>query len=299
MISLKNKNRLISAAPCILLTEGCSRAFNDLINNPLNYKVQGYYNDSTVKVELEKYHGNKCVYCETDTSAGASYRVDHYRPKKYIKNIDKTLHYGYFWLAFEWTNFLQSCEACNRAKSNEFPLINEANRIKHVIETNSSDPVLTYRHILDSPLNKEERLLLHPELDNVESFLIFKLDGTVVPVKSDKNDIVEIIGKETIRICKLNRGTLIKARKKKIDRFYHNLIEILNDFEDRGATDSAKKFLYSDLRNYFVRMLREQQEDEQYSRVGFYMFDNFKTFYTNRLTFYGDINLVNDYYDSL
>ncbi len=286
MISL-DKARLIATPPTKLTELSCQRLIANILLNPQTHKVNTHYNDPTVRKALESYHHNKCVYCETDVSAGASFRVDHYRPKRYIKDVDPLKHYGYYWLAYEWTNLLQSCEACNRAKSNQFPLWDESTRVPHL--TKPPDyTIAQYRPIKTDPLMLEKRLLLHPELDEIEEYFIFNADGLMLPVKainkSEEQLIREKIAKETIRICDLNRGNLIRKRKKKIDSYFSDLVDILNDYEDRGADSSALKFLHSDLRRYFKKMLREQDEKEEYSRVGFYMFHNFKNFYIDKLS---------------
>jgi hypothetical protein len=49
-----------------------------------------------------RFYKNKYAYCETNTLAGATLQVEHYRPK--AKLIEDTDHLGYYWLAYEWTN---------------------------------------------------------------------------------------------------------------------------------------------------------------------------------------------------
>jgi len=136
------------------------------------------------------------VYCETDTSAGASFRVDHFRPKKHIKELPEDKHYGYYWLAYEWTNLLQSCEACNGKKSNHFPLSDEKTRVTHTIPI--PDTIAeSYTHPELAELSNENRLLLHPEIDNVEEYLVFKNDGSVIPTDDDEKKLQQNLLKFT------------------------------------------------------------------------------------------------------
>ncbi|MNT06512.1 hypothetical protein D3C72_1411790 [compost metagenome] len=45
---------------------------------------------------------------------------------------DKLNYPGYYWLAYDWDNFLFSCAICNqRHKKNIFPLINPGSRAKN------------------------------------------------------------------------------------------------------------------------------------------------------------------------
>lgn len=77
---------------------------------------------------------DKCWYCESDQDR-SDMPVDHFRPKGRVAGcVD---HGGYWWLAFEWTNYRYSCTYCNSrrvaeesdgGKQDHFPLIDEAGR---------------------------------------------------------------------------------------------------------------------------------------------------------------------------
>jgi hypothetical protein len=51
------------------------------------------YSAKAVKERLIEIFNNKCAFCECNTSAGAAYDVEHFRPK-----------FHYYWLCYEWTN---------------------------------------------------------------------------------------------------------------------------------------------------------------------------------------------------
>jgi len=55
-------------------------------------------------------HG-KCWYCEA-IDARSDNAVDHYRPKGNVRGATPR-HEGYWWLAFEWSNYRFSCTYCN------------------------------------------------------------------------------------------------------------------------------------------------------------------------------------------
>lgn len=92
-----------------------------------------------LKKWLSNASRHKCWYCEAK-STRAPFDVDHFRPKLgiTIDGIPLPAHGGYYWLAYEWSNFRLSCQRCNRpekddegtlrGKANEFPIQNEANR---------------------------------------------------------------------------------------------------------------------------------------------------------------------------
>lgn len=89
-----------------------------------------------LKHKLMDLSKDKCWYCEIrqDRSLG---EVDHFRPKGKVFGLPN--HPGYWWLAFESTNFRYSCNFCNRrtvdrqtsrtgGKHEQFPIESEATR---------------------------------------------------------------------------------------------------------------------------------------------------------------------------
>lgn len=76
---------------------------------------------------LSDINFEKCWY--TETKFGGDYQeVEHFRPKKSTKNKDGTVndvHPGYYWLAFELSNYRLCKSRPNRKKSTFFPIIDE------------------------------------------------------------------------------------------------------------------------------------------------------------------------------
>lgn len=65
--------------------------------------------------------GGKCWF--TEARDFASHRdVEHFRPKKAARNIKGPERDGYWWLAFDYTNFRIACTVPNRKKGAWFPL---------------------------------------------------------------------------------------------------------------------------------------------------------------------------------
>jgi hypothetical protein len=70
----------------------------------------------------------------------------------------------YWWLAYSWDNLVFSCQACNRAKRNRFPVIGQ-------------------RLEPGDPSGAERPLLLDPYgTDDPSGYLWFEDDGTVRPI---------------------------------------------------------------------------------------------------------------------
>ncbi len=146
-------------------------------------EIKNRYKHKEVKTALCKLYHNKCAYCEGKIPEGFSERIDHFRPKNGIgKGEDKIKnHKGYYWLAYEWTNLLPTCEKCNGIKSNKFPLENDNTRI--------TDDLITEKFIVKdkfvfenfniNKLETEKRLLLNPEIDKIEEHLYFYPNGEI------------------------------------------------------------------------------------------------------------------------
>lgn len=132
-----------------------------------------------LKKWLANTSGHKCWYCEAKSSR-APFDVDHYRPKLGITVDDVNIvgHDGYYWLAYEWSNFRLSCQRCNRpeqdhtgtlhGKANEFPIQDEEHRC--LVPAN--------------PLGAESPRLLDPCVQADCALLAHGLDGEVKPAAS-------------------------------------------------------------------------------------------------------------------
>ncbi|MBW1780410.1 MAG: hypothetical protein JRL30_06685 [Deltaproteobacteria bacterium] len=104
---------------------------------------------------------NKCWYTEARNDS-SYFEVEHFRPKKWK---DDTFE-GYWWLAFEWTNYRACGNAPNRKKGAFFPLHSESRRA-------SSDR----QHFVDDELYT----LLDPIDPSDPMLLSFDDDGTCIP----------------------------------------------------------------------------------------------------------------------
>jgi hypothetical protein len=196
------------------------------------------------KNQLSAALHRKCGFCEV-IATGASYGdVEHYHPKGAIWEITTPgeearnlanvagrgrrvlADSGYHWLAYEWTNWLLSCEICNRGwKRSYFP----------VLETDRSLP--------PGEQDEETPLLLNPfGRKNPAKHLQFGRLGEVEPRNSSE------FGRATIDVCGLNRPSLRDARLEKAERTFV-LIDRMFDEDNQQRVDDALEDL--------VRMGRE------------------------------------------
>lgn len=126
-----------------------------------------------LKKDLAYLSQGKCWYCEA-RQGRSRMAVDHFRPKGRVKNAVPE-HDGYWWLAFEPTNYRLSCTFCNspvkdddgvtRGKQDFFPLIDESVRAR----------------VPDDDLDLEKPVLLDPIRATDPPLLFFDTDGHVHP----------------------------------------------------------------------------------------------------------------------
>jgi len=255
--------------PPKLQSNGCLEKVLHCISNPTTHRHSSYYYRDGAIDALRPIYNNKCAYCETSVSAGADLRIDHFRPK--LKVVSVNNHNGYYWLTYEWSNLLLACEACNGKKSNRFPVHNEANRIfQPQLEANgycTIDYQQTYSHVY----NTESAILLNPEVDVVENHFIFRPSGEIEGLSSR--------GKETVAVLQLNRKNLILARKKVVDKFRNRIRNCVADFI-QSQNDSH---IGLSLKRVFNDLASLQHPSNDYSRLGWFMFNKFDVFFTQQL----------------
>ncbi|WP_156334338.1 hypothetical protein [Pseudomonas thivervalensis] len=99
----------------------------------------------------------KCWY--TETKFGGDYQeIEHFRPKKSTRNSDgtaHTTHTGYYWLAFDLSNYRLCKSRPNRKKGTFFPIFNESLRA-----FGESDPWEDEIPYLLDPLRSSDVVLL-------------------------------------------------------------------------------------------------------------------------------------------
>ncbi|WP_422086372.1 hypothetical protein [Variovorax sp.] len=149
---------------------------------------------------IAQYSG-KCAFCETRTSSGYPGDVEHFRPKAYCEALGpasssndiggqapgrkavSAKSSGYWWLAYEWSNYLYSCNRCNSTwKRNQFPVRGRRARA-------------------GGNLARERALLVNPfDVDPARHFDFNALTGQIRGLTDE--------GKATIQVCGLDRRSL-------------------------------------------------------------------------------------------
>ncbi len=187
----------------------------------------------------------RCGYCEalvTDTG-----QLDHYRPKGAVSElgadpatwgevspdgrvlgrdtppVSKT---GYWWLAYEWSNYVFSCERCNVGWKRQLFPVAESPRLE----------------IVPSVENRETPLLLNPYgSENPAKHLLFDWWGRIKPV--ERSDV----GYETIRTLGLDRERLTGKREDFAQTAYQAVEEYLTaankaiEAQGDGDTEAVRR----------------------------------------------------------
>jgi len=193
------------------------------------------------KAEFAAAQLDRCGYCECNVIAGHRGDVEHFRPKNDVRRFtgapgeegsqiphcaslkgrtpELFSEIGYWWLAYDWTNYLLSCTVCNQDwKGNLFPVQEPPDRTKPPTELTAA---------------AEVALLLNPfgPLDPA-AHLKFNEDGSVEPVLGSQH------GMETIRTVGLYRTALVQERSDATQRAFQNVREASHEL-DRGVASEV------------------------------------------------------------
>lgn len=193
------------------------------------------------KSEYIEAQAGVCAYCEHDTAASSHGDVEHYRPKGAIRPRQDSLPFvatpgpppvvnaaaaaeGYWWLSFEWSNYMFACQICNEHwKRDQFPLDVDIDRTSWGVGYD---------------LSREAPLLLDPfapDFDAHAHFEYFDDGGGVWQIRGKGKR-----GQATIAACGLHRSELRTARNNRLKEVPSRVdaviaaIQALRPAEDRA-----------------------------------------------------------------
>jgi len=171
--------------------------------NVLPSKFPSHWTNPDVRGALYAMQGRVCIYCGADIDE-AGIDVEHFRPKGNVD--DDETHGGYWWLAYEFSNYLLSCIICNqRNKRDSFPLLDGARRA-----------VYAERHQLAG----ERRVLIDPTLDPIEQWLQVEWQipaGKLIPNPHLGAELAERVGR-AIAFFRLNQKAAQRKKRMAIQR---------------------------------------------------------------------------------
>lgn len=216
------------------------------------------YAHEQVRMALEKLFHEKCAYCESELK-NVVWDVEHFRPKGRV--AERANHPGYYWLAYEWTNFYPACQFCNQrrrdkarwgdltfagvgGKADQFPLSDESTRVMS--------------HHDQERIAQEQALLLDPCADEPSEHLRFDPTGQIHHKNGSET------GKATLEVCFLKRTRLRYLRK----GYVNQLVELLTVIE-RLENDGHDVI---DLREYLHKNFLA--DDCQYAALSRYVLNH-------------------------
>ena len=136
----------------------------------------------SAKAILRNDTAKKCAYCEASTSTVAHGDVEHFRPKS-----------TYWWLAFDFDNYLFSCQICNQLyKNDHFPINGNIlvpplmpatipstqAQIAALAASLVNDPIATNDAAVQNRWIGEDSNLIHPYLEDPELLLLYEADDS-------------------------------------------------------------------------------------------------------------------------
>ena len=160
---------------------------------PKSADFKSHWLKKDIRDPLWNLHLGKCCYCERKRGLKRESDIEHYRPKSAVSEDEE--HPGYWWLAYEWTNYLIPCKPCNETyKKNQFPLLQESSR--------AFQP--------DDDLGAERPFLLNPIDDDPESCISYDWGSWIYVKAMGRDDLRR--GSRTIEVLGLNDHHLMEER---------------------------------------------------------------------------------------
>jgi len=249
--AILQKASTITASTIIARSGNASGIKTSIYNNAYNAGDQ-QGNESRVIEKLNDWYHGKCAYCERYYKLD----VEHYRPKGAIsdENGNPIRAKGYYWLGYEWSNFLPSCISCNRegGKGIKFPYLNGGVPVTAPVFDMTNNLDRSFCLINHHDLLAERPSLLHPEMDaTIESYFVFEIDAQLQGI-SIKGIDADRRGEITTIICKLNRSEIRKDRLQQVVlelvKNVHNSIAKLNRIGNNAAFASELELYFEKLR---------------------------------------------------
>jgi hypothetical protein len=183
----------------------------------------------------------KCAFCEGDAAVQQFGDVEHFRPKSEIRHLQNEGKErqdspkvkgrngllvgitGYWWLAYDWDNYILACEICNRQwKANFFPIVEEP-RAKDAPKFGVAETPLLL-HPFEGPMPRD-----HLEYNDL---------GQVIPRTGSAHGVA------TIRTLGLNRIGLMEQRRDIAAAVIDNLEEIRQKRLSPDAIERMLKEIY-------------------------------------------------------
>ncbi|WP_125721918.1 hypothetical protein [Pseudoalteromonas rubra] len=209
----------------------------------------GFWRDERIRDWLLEQFSNKCWYTEAEDSISPIH-VDHFRPKGRVTNLDKSRESGYWWLSFNWKNYVIAGHLINSKKGDLFPILKGETRAT----PNCPEAQLKLEGaVLIDPLTDQTRLISYDRDD----------DGCIAVLAGGIDEIEKFKAEKTIEILGLNRlDKLNQKRGKKWD-------ECLAEIEDyNGArAHGAQALVWLMKERAIVNLKKKVKYEAEFSSI--------------------------------
>lgn len=264
-----NRVRTTAAIPEKFRGEKRIRAGKELLENQRKIKrgeLEKHPFDTKfwkkAKDQLKKETHDKCAYCEAPTALVAYADVEHYRPKS-----------KYWWLAYNYDNYLVTCQLCNQKfKDAKFPIPGSkmpaprvrANTTDQYIddhaglcgpdplkingETEDENPKIMSVETFEQLHREEQPFLVNPYFDDPAKYFAWQVDDLLKEVELvPLNDNVKRFWEAAVNDYGLNRQELKDSRYHTF-KTYRTFANTLKDPGISDATRLANKEMIEDMK---------------------------------------------------
>lgn len=219
--------------------------------------IWGLLKDALADLSKVDLFNSKCWYCEIKQERSDK-AVDHFRPKNRVADTDP-VHEGYWWLAFEKSNFRYSCTFCNSQRKNpetdetggkgdHFPLLPSSPRARKPGEENAESPAL-----LD-PCKAQDPILLD-FLDNGEPCAKYPDH----PIKKYRAEI-------SIKLYHLDHPGIVERRRIQAARIKSLIKNANRIYEKCDACSPDDDSLFDEIVSSLADFMSEKSELSAFSR---------------------------------
>jgi uncharacterized protein (TIGR02646 family) len=205
---------------------------------------EGFWRDDRIRNWLLQQFANKCWYTEAEDSISPIH-VDHFRPKGRVRNLDGSKESGYWWLTFNWKNYVVAGHLINSKKSDLFPILDGEQRAP---ENCAEHQLRLEGAVLIDPLTDQTRLISYERDD----------DGCVAVLAGGIGSPSEKFKAEkTIEILGLNRLTRLNQKRRNT---WDECLSHINDY--KGANAQGAQALVWLMKNTAISNLKKKIEYE-------------------------------------
>ena len=201
-----------------------------------------------LKLWLQVLSHGKCWFSEV-RELYSHYDVEHFRPKKEAKDLEGIARDGYWWLAFDYTNFRLCGNVGDRKKGGWFPL-------------KTGSLCSTFNNQCEE---SETPYLLDPTDPDDVNLIAFDEEGNAIPAPGISVWDAQRVG-ETIRRLKLNEHEPLAEERRKIWQTISREIELYLTAKSRcsgGGNPAAKQ----GVRNHLITIRSMLKSSAELSSV--------------------------------